>query len=86
MDNKAMAILSWQLNTVCPHCNEDINLADPEYDADGFVPRCIFSNAWDTLKDFEVECRVCGKAFYISEVEYWYGRKIYTRAVGSQRR
>jgi len=70
MNEKVRATLSWHLNTVCPHCKEDIDLADPEYDAEGFVPRCIFSNAWDTLKDFEVECRKCGEVFHISGVEY----------------
>ena len=68
MSENVPAILSWHLFTDCPKCGDQIDLSSPENDSEGYVPTCIFSNAWDNLKGHEVEC-ACGHTFEI-EVEY----------------
>ena len=70
MSEKTPATLTWHLFVDCPHCDELIDLAGPDYDGEGYVPRCLFSNAWDKLDDYEVECNKCGEEFLVLEVRH----------------
>ncbi len=68
--NKSVAVLNWSLYVYCPHCDKPNDLADPEHDTEHDIARHIFTNAWDKLKDWDVECQHCGYEFQLEGVEY----------------
>lgn len=67
---KADARLSWNLFIDCPHCGETMDLADSDYDCEGYISRPIFNNEWDKLSGHIVACGHCEKEFEIDAVEY----------------
>ncbi len=64
------AQLEWSLMLSCPKCEEDINLADGDHDLDCFIAGKIFTNQWDDLRGFDIECQKCGHEFRLESVEY----------------
>jgi Zn finger protein HypA/HybF involved in hydrogenase expression len=64
------AQLEWSLMLSCPKCEEDIDLASGDYDADNCISEAIFSNRWDDLRGLEIECQECGHEFKLESVEY----------------
>ena len=67
---KPVAILNWSLHVTCPQCDKSNDLSDPEHDTEHDIARHIFTNAWDELKGWEVECQHCAHEFTIEKVEY----------------
>ena len=64
------AQLEWSLMCTCPKCEEDIDLASGDHDADNLISTAIFNNNWDALRGLEVECQECGHEFKLEKVEY----------------
>lgn len=67
---KPTAYLEWSLNVDCPHCDVDIDLAGLEFDERYPIAKHIFTNNWDMLRDYKVECPHCKHEFEIKEVVY----------------
>jgi hypothetical protein len=65
-----IAQLDWSLNIECPACSVDNDLAAGDHDTENDIARHIFSNQWDSLKDWEVTCEICGHEFTIEKIEY----------------
>ena len=66
----AEAFLSWNLFAECPHCKEDIDLADSTHDVDGCFSVPLFNNLWEEIEGNEVDCPKCKNTLLISEVVY----------------
>jgi hypothetical protein len=64
------AQLEWSLRLTCPNCEEDIDLADGDHDAENRISCAIFNNKWDDLRGYEIECQKCGHEFELESVEY----------------
>ena len=68
---KTIAFLDWSLDVDCPNCNETVDLVRLEADAgDNSISGRIFTNNWDALKGWDVECPHCKRDFKIDRVEY----------------
>lgn len=65
-----VGVLYWSLYVRCPRCGETNDLSSEVHDGDNDVARRIFTNRWDMLKGFEVECEFCGSGFCMDSVEY----------------
>ena len=65
---KSVANLNWSLWIECPHCGQDIDLAD--HDEEGQWSDPIFKNEWDKLCGQEVWCPECNETFQVEEVVY----------------
>lgn len=66
----AEASLSWHLFVECPHCREDIDLADSPYDDEGYFSEPLFNNRWDEIEGKEVDCPKCKNTFSVSSTVY----------------
>lgn len=66
----ADASLSWNLFIECPHCKEDIDLADSPHDDEGYFSEPLFNNKWDRIEGAEVDCPKCKNTFSVSSVVY----------------
>ena len=64
------AQLEWSLMLTCPNCEEDIDLASGDHDAENHISYAIFNNKWDDLRGHEIECQNCGHEFKLESVEY----------------
>lgn len=67
---KPTATLTWNLYVDCPQCGKSNDLAGGHHDTDHGIAKRIFTNAWDKLDGWEVECEHCGHEFQIERVEY----------------
>jgi DNA-directed RNA polymerase subunit RPC12/RpoP len=67
---KPTATLTWNLYVDCPQCGKSNDLASGDHDTDHDIAKHIFTNAWDKLDGWEVECEHCGHEFQIERVEY----------------
>lgn len=68
---KAIAFLDWSLDVDCPHCEKIVDLVKLEGDAgDNSFSHRIFTNNWDDLKDWDIECPHCLNDFKLDHVEY----------------
>lgn len=67
---KPVANLEWSLYVTCPKCDESNDLAESVHDTENDIANHIFTNAWDKLNGWEVECQHCGHEFQIEKVEY----------------
>jgi len=67
----AIAFLDWSLDVDCPHCGENVDLVRLERDGgDNSIATRIFTNNWDALKGWDVECPNCKHDFTLDHVEY----------------
>lgn len=64
------ANLEWSLYVHCPKCEWANDLADPKHDTEHDIARYLFTNQWDKLNGWEVNCEGCGHEFKIEKVEY----------------
>jgi len=67
---KPTATLTWNLYVYCPQCGKSNDLASGDHDTDHDIAKHIFTNAWDKLDGWAVECEHCGHEFQIERVEY----------------
>lgn len=68
---KPTAFLDWSLDTECPHCGREVDLVKYDSDhGDSSIAKMIFTNRWDALADWEIECQHCQKEFKLDGVEY----------------
>ena len=65
-----VASLDWSLHVSCPKCNHENNIAKSEHDTESRIAHYIFSNDWDKLNGWEVQCEQCQHEFKIEKVEY----------------
>ena len=66
---KSVARISFWLYIDCPHCGESMDLLD-DHNHEGEMTTPIFSNKWEELEGYKIECDHCGKEFQIEEIEY----------------
>jgi phage terminase large subunit GpA-like protein len=64
------ARLIWALYVDCPKCGEENDLSEGTHDPEFDIARHIFSDDWDKLRGWEVECEHCAHEFTIEKVEY----------------
>jgi hypothetical protein len=64
------AWLDWSLTATCPHCLFENDLVEYDCYGDYEIAKKIFSNNWDALKNYEIECQNCEQEFLIDKVEY----------------
>lgn len=65
------ALLDWSLDIECPHCKKGIDLV--QYDSvsgDYGIAKKIFTNNWQDLEGWKIECPNCEKEFELAGVEY----------------
>lgn len=67
-DMPIIAQLSWELEVECPGCHNCFDLESQ--DNEGVIAKAIFNNKWGDLKGYEAKCPICGREFFIDEVEY----------------
>ena len=65
-----VATLYWSLDVDCPKCGNCNDLARSTHDGENEIAKHIFTNDWDKLKGWEVECDHCAHRFTIDKVEY----------------
>ena len=66
-----IAFVDWSLDIECPHCEKEIDLVDYESNSeDNYLSVKIFTNKWDEISGFLVECPHCHHDFQIDKVEY----------------
>ena len=71
MMKKSTAYLDYSLEVTCPHCGKEIDLVKYEDDAgDNDISKRIFSDNWDALIGWGIECPHCNNDFLLSHVEY----------------
>ena len=63
-----VAFLEYSIMVDCPNCGDTFDLVDTDHDHD--ISAAIFTNRWDDLRDYEVECTTCKYEFKIERVEY----------------
>lgn len=71
MTKRATAFLEYEVSCDCPHCNESVDILDIESNAgDNSISARIFTNQWDQLKGWPIECPHCKNDFELEKLEY----------------
>ncbi|HQY77381.1 MAG TPA: hypothetical protein PLT54_11630 [Rhodoferax sp.] len=70
MTATSTARLDWSLRVYCPECGESNDLSESHHDTEFDIAKRIFTNAWEKLEGWEVECEHCEHEFTIEKVEY----------------
>lgn len=66
-----IAFVDWSLDIDCPHCKESVDLVEYEGNCgETTFANAIFSNRWDDLIGFDIECPHYKRDFQIDKVEY----------------
>ena len=66
-----IAFIDWSLDVECPHCEKEVDLVLYDSDSgDNSIAGLIFTNQWDELKGWMIECPYCHNDFHLSRVEY----------------
>lgn len=66
-----IAFLDWSLDIDCPHCGKEVDLVQYEADTGDYdIAKLVFTNRWDALEGWTVECPHCERDFNIDKVEY----------------
>lgn len=68
---QATAFLEYSINVDCPHCEKEVDLLDVESNAgDNSISAIVFTNEWDQLKGWPIECPHCHMDFELAGLEY----------------
>lgn len=68
---QSVAYLGYSIDCDCPHCGENVDVVKCESDAgDNSISSRVFTNNWDALEGWPIECPHCNTEFEIERLEY----------------